>query len=326
MTEEQKGASTSTHHTQLSTDSKIYVAGHNGLVGSAIMRKLESEGYTNIVTRTFEELDLTDQKATREFFEKERPEYVFLAAAKVGGIKANSLYPADFIYINLMIECNVIKASHEFGVKKLLFLGSSCIYPKLAPQPIKEEYLLSGYLEETNEPYALAKISGMKMCQYFNKQYGTNFISVMPTNLYGPNDNFDLNTSHVLPALIRKFHEAKVNNAPYVEIWGTGTPRREFLYVDDLADACLFLMKNYSGNDFFNVGTGEDVTIRELAELIGEVVGYKGELKFDTSKPDGTPRKLLDVTRIHEAGWRHRIELKRGLQIAHMSFESQLKE
>ena len=315
MTEEQKGASTSTLHTQLSKDSKIYVAGHNGLVGSAIMRKLESEGFRNIVTRTFEELDLTDQKATREFFEKERPEYVFLAAAKVGGIKANSLYPADFIYINLMIECNVIKASHEFGVKKLLFLGSSCIYPKMAPQPIKEEYLLSGYLEETNEPYALAKISGMKMCQYFNKQYGTNFISVMPTNLYGPNDNFDLNTSHVLPALIRKFHEAKVNNAPYVEIWGTGTPRREFLYVDDLADACLFLMKNYSGNDFFNVGTGEDVTIRELAELIGEVVGYKGELKFDTSKPDGTPRKLLDVTRIHEAGWRHNIELKEGLQI-----------
>ncbi|WP_103134253.1 GDP-L-fucose synthase [Mesotoga sp. B105.6.4] len=313
MTEEEKGASTSTLHTQLSTASKIYVAGHNGLVGSAIMRKLESEGFRNIVTRTFEELDLTDQKATWEFFEKERPEYVFLAAAKVGGIQANSVYPADFIYINLMIECNVIKASHEFGVKKLLFLGSSCIYPKMAPQPIKEEYLLSGYLEETNEPYALAKISGMKMCQYFNKQYGTNFISVMPTNLYGPNDNFDLNTSHVLPALIRKFHEAKVNNAPYVEIWGTGTPRREFLFVDDLADACLFLMKNYSGNDFFNVGTGEDVTIRELAELIGEVVGYKGELKFDTSKPDGTPRKLLDVTRIHEAGWRHRTELKEGL-------------
>jgi len=219
-----------------------------------------------------------------------------------------------------MIECNVIKASHEFGVKKLLFLGSSCIYPKLAPQPIKEEYLLSGYLEETNEPYALAKISGMKMCQYFNKQYGTNFISVMPTNLYGPNDNFDLNTSHVLPALIRKFHEAKVNKAPYVEIWGTGTPRREFLYVDDLADACLFLMKNYSGNDFFNVGTGEDVTIRELAELIGEVVGYKGELKFDTSKPDGTPRKLLDVTRIHEAGWRHNIELKEGLEMTYEWF------
>jgi len=306
--------------TGLTTDSKIYVAGHIGLVGSAIVRKLESEGYTNIITRTFEELDLTDQKATRKFFEKERPEYVFLAAAKVGGIQANSVYPADFIYINLMIECNVIKASHEFGVKKLLFLGSSCIYPKMAPQPIKEEYLLSGYLEETNEPYALAKISGMKMCQYFNKQYGTNFISVMPTNLYGPNDNFDLNTSHVLPALIRKFHEAKVDNAPYVEIWGTGTPRREFLYVDDLADACLFLMKNYSGNDFFNVGTGEDVTIRELAELIGEVVGYKGELKFDTSKPDGTPRKLLDVSRIHEAGWRYKIELKKGLEMTYEWF------
>jgi len=303
--------------TGLTTDSKIYVAGHNGLVGSAIIRKLESEGYKNIVTRTFEELDLTDQKATREFFEKERPEYVFLAAAKVGGIQANSEYPADFIYINLMIECNVVKASHEFGVKKLLFLGSSCIYPKMAPQPIKEEYLLSGYLEETNEPYALAKISGLKMCQYFNNQYGTNFISVMPTNLYGPNDNFDLNTSHVLPALIRKSHEAKINNAPYVEIWGTGTPKREFLFVDDLADACLFLMKNYSGNDFFNIGTGEDVTIRELAELIGEVVGYKGELKFDTSKPDGTPRKLLDVTRIQEAGWRHKTELKEGLEITY---------
>lgn len=306
--------------TGLTTDSKIYVAGHNGLVGSAIMRKLESEGYTNIITRRFEELDLTDQKATREFFEKERPEYVFLAAAKVGGIHANNTYPADFIYINLMIECNVIKAAHEFGVKKLLFLGSSCIYPKMAPQPIKEEYLLSGYLEETNEAYALAKISGLKMCQYFNKQYGTNFISVMPTNLYGPNDNFDLNTSHVLPALIRKFHEAKTSNAPYVEIWGTGKPRREFLYVDDLADACLFLMKNYSGNDFFNIGTGEDVTIKELAELIGEVVGYKGELRFDTSKPDGTPRKLLDVSRIHRIGWRHKIELKKGLEMTYEWF------
>ncbi|PNE17896.1 GDP-L-fucose synthase [Mesotoga sp. Brook.08.YT.4.2.5.1] len=298
----------------------MYVAGHTGLVGSAIMRKLKSEGYTNIVTRSYEELDLTDQRATRQFFKKERPEYVFLAAAKVGGIQANSTYPADFIYVNLMIECNVIKASHEFGVKKLLFLGSSCIYPKMAPQPIKEEYLLSGYLEETNEPYALAKISGLKMCQYFNKQYGTNFISVMPTNLYGPNDNFDLNTSHVLPALIRKFHEAKINNAPYVEIWGTGTPRREFLYVDDLADACLFLMKNYSGNDFFNIGTGEDVTISELAELIGEVVGYNGELRFDTSKPDGTPRKLLNVTRIHEAGWSHQTELNEGLNITYEWF------
>ena len=320
MTEEQNGAPLSTPHSQLAPDSKIYVAGHTGLVGSALMRKLKSEGYTNIVTRSYEELDLTDQRATRQFFKKERPEYVFLAAAKVGGIQANSTYPADFIYVNLMIECNVIKASHEFGVKKLLFLGSSCIYPKMAPQPIKEEYLLSGYLEETNEPYALAKISGLKMCQYFNKQYGTNFISVMPTNLYGPNDNFDLNTSHVLPALIRKFHEAKINNAPYVEIWGTGTPRREFLYVDDLADACLFLMKNYSGNDFFNIGTGEDVTISELAELIGEVVGYNGELRFDTSKPDGTPRKLLNVTRIHEAGWRHKTSLKAGLKTTHEWF------
>lgn len=306
--------------------SKIYVAGHKGLVGSAIVRKLKSENYSIITTRTHEELDLIDQRATKEFFEKERPEYVFLAAAKVGGIQSNSSYPADFIYTNLMIECNVIKAAQEYGVKKLLFLGSSCIYPKLAPQPIKEEYLLSGYLEETNEAYALAKISGLKMCQYFNKQYGTNFVSVMPTNLYGPNDNFDLETSHVLPALIRKFHESKVNASPHVEVWGTGTARREFLHVDDLADACLFLMNTYSGNEFFNIGTGEDLTIRELAEMISEVVGYEGKLKFDTSKPDGTPRKLLDVSKIHKLGWNHKIDLKRGLEKTYEWFVNRANE
>lgn len=295
-------------------DSKIYVAGHTGLVGSAIVRNLQSKGYTNIITRTHKELDLTNQEAVRKFFEEERPEYVFLAAAKVGGIRANSTYPADFIYENLMIECNVIKAAHDYKVKKLLFLGSSCIYPKMAPQPIKEEYLLSGYLEPTNEAYAIAKIAGLKMCQYFKRQYGDNFISCMPTNLYGPNDNFDLENSHVIPALIRKFHEAKIENKPYVEIWGTGTPRREFLYVDDMADACVFLMENYDGEETVNVGTGKDVTIRELAEIISKVVGYKGELKFDTSKPDGTPRKLLDVSKLNELGWKYKVELVDGIR------------
>jgi GDP-L-fucose synthase len=295
-------------------DSKIYVAGHTGLVGSAIVRNLQSKGYTNIITRTHKELDLTNQEAVRNFFEEERPEYVFLAAAKVGGIRANSTYPADFIYENLMIECNVIKAAHDYKVKKLLFLGSSCIYPKMAPQPIKEEYLLSGYLEPTNEAYAIAKIAGLKMCQYFKRQYGDNFISCMPTNVYGPNDNFDLENSHVIPALIRKFHEAKIENKPYVEIWGTGTPRREFLYVDDLADACVFLMENYDGEETVNVGTGKDVTIRELAEIISKVVGYKGELKFDTSKPDGTPRKLLDVSKLNELGWKYKVELVDGIK------------
>lgn len=297
----------------MNKNSKIYVAGHRGLVGSAIVRNLQSKGYTNIITRTHSELDLTDQQAVRRFFEEEKPEYVFLAAAKVGGIHANNTYPADFIYDNLMIECNVIKAAHDFNVKKLLFLGSSCIYPKMAPQPIKEEYLLSGYLEPTNEAYAIAKIAGLKMCQYFKKQYGDNFISCMPTNLYGPNDNFDLQNSHVLPALIRKFHEAKVENKPYVEVWGTGTPRREFLYVDDMADACVFLMENYDGEETVNIGTGEDVTIKELAEIIKEVVGYEGELNFDTSKPDGTPRKLLDVSKLNELGWKYRVSLKEGI-------------
>jgi len=305
----------------MNKDSKIYLAGHTGLVGSAIYRKLKNEGYTNIVTRTHKELDLTNQQQTQECFQKEKPEYVFLAAAKVGGIKANDTYPADFAYTNIMIESNVIKASYDYGVKKLLFLGSSCIYPKLCPQPIKEDYLLTGPLETTNEAYAIAKIAGLKMCQYFNKQYGTNFISVMPTNLYGPNDNFDLETSHALAAILRKFHEAKINNKPYVEVWGTGDPRREFLHVDDLADAVLHLMNNYDGNEPINIGTGEDLTIKELAQLVKEVVGYEGEIRFDTTKPDGTPRKLLDVTRLHNTGWRHKIELKEGLERTYQWFK-----
>jgi len=298
----------------MNKDSKIYLAGHTGLVGSAIYRKLKSEGYTNIITRTHKELDLTNQVKTQQFFEKEKPEYVFFAAAKVGGIQANNTYPADFAYINLMIESNVIKASYDYGVKKLLFIGSSCIYPKLSPQPIKEEYLLTGPLEPTNEAYAIAKIAGLKMCQYFNRQYGTNFISVAPTNLYGPNDNFDLETSHVMPALIRKFHEAKINNSPYTEVWGTGTQRREFLHVDDLADAVIYLMNNYDENEPINIGTGEDISIKELAELIKEILGYEGEIRFDTTKPDGTPRKLLDVSRLHSTGWKHRITLKEGIK------------
>ncbi|WP_066351648.1 GDP-L-fucose synthase [Fervidicola ferrireducens] len=295
-------------------EAKIYVAGHRGLVGSAILRRLRAEGYSNIVTRTRQELDLTDQRAVYQFFEAERPEYVFLAAAKVGGILANSTYPADFIRENLLIQTNVIDAAYRYGVKKLLFLGSSCIYPKFAPQPIKEEYLLTGALEPTNEPYAVAKIAGIKMCQAYNKQYGTNFISVMPTNLYGPGDNFDLETSHVLPALIRKFHEAKVAGAPHVVIWGSGTPRREFLHVDDLANACLFLMNNYDSSEIINIGVGEDLTIAELANLIKEIVGYQGEIVFDTTKPDGTPRKLLDVSKIFNLGWRPRIRLEDGIR------------
>ncbi|MEW8956618.1 GDP-L-fucose synthase family protein [Clostridium sp.] len=298
-------------------NSKIYVAGHRGLVGSSIYRILEEKGFTNIVKRTHKELDLTDYTEVDKFFKEENIEYVFLAAAKVGGILANNTYPADFIMENLLIECNVIKAAHKYKVKKLMFLGSSCIYPKNAPQPIKEEYLLSGYLEPTNEAYALAKISGLKMCEYYNRQYGTNFISVMPTNLYGPNDNFNLETSHVMPALIRKFHEAKVSSRPYVEIWGSGAPLREFLYVDDMADACLYLMENYKGNDFFNIGTGEDISIKDLAMLIKEIVGYRGELKFDSSKPDGTMRKLLDVSRLREAGWKHKVDLREGIDKAY---------
>ena len=283
----------------MNKDSKIYVAGHRGLVGSAIVRNLEAKGYTNIVYRTHEELDLTNQANVQAFFKEEQPEYVILAAAKVGGIHANNTYPADFIYDNLMIQNNVIKAAHDYKVKKLLFLGSTCIYPKMAPQPIREEYLLTGALEETNEAYAVAKIAGLEMCKFFKRQYGDNFISCMPTNLYGPNDNFDLQSSHVLPALIRKFHEAKVNGRDTVEVWGTGTPLREFIYVDDMADACVFLMENYDGEQHVNIGTGEEVSIRELAETVKEVVGFEGELVFNTDMPDGTPRKLTTVDKLH---------------------------
>jgi GDP-L-fucose synthase len=298
-------------------DSKIYVAGHRGLVGSAIVRNLKEKGYTNIIGRTHSEVDLKNQTSVKKFFEEERPEYVFLAAAKVGGINANNTAPADFIYENLEIQNNVIKAAFDFKVKKLLFLGSSCIYPKMCPQPIKEEYLLSGYLEPTNEAYALAKISGLKMCQFFKRQYGANFISCMPTNLYGPNDNFDLNSSHVMPALIRKFHEAKNNKEAFVEVWGTGKPLREFLYVDDMADGCVFLMENYDGQEHVNIGTGKEVTIRELAEMIKEVVGFEGELRFNTEKPDGTPRKLLDVSKLESLGWKYKVELKEGIKSAY---------
>lgn len=298
-------------------NSKIYVAGHRGLVGSAIVKNLKEKGYMNIIGKTHEELDLKDQKAVRSFFEEEKPEYVFLAAAKVGGINANNNYPADFIYENLEIQNNVIKASFDYKVNKLLFLGSSCIYPKMCPQPIKEEYLLSGYLEPTNEAYALAKISGLKMCQFFKRQYDANFISCMPTNLYGPNDNFDLNSSHVMPALIRKFHEAKVNNEDFVEVWGTGTPLREFLHVDDMADGCVFLMENYDGEEHVNIGTGKEITIRELAETIKEIVGFTGELKFNKDKPDGTPRKLLDVSKLEGLGWKYKVELKDGIKSAY---------
>jgi GDP-L-fucose synthase len=295
--------------------SKIYVAGHRGLVGSAIVRALTAQGFTNLITRTSKELDLTNQAAVTEFFATEKPEYVFLAAAKVGGIMANKTYPADFIYQNLQIQNNVIENAHKNNVTKLLFLGSSCIYPKLAPQPIKEEYLLTGPLEPSNDAYALAKIAGIKMCQSYNTQYGTNYISVMPTNLYGENDNFDLATSHVLPAMIRRFDEAKTNNLPSVTLWGSGTPMREFLYVDDLANACVHLMKTYDhSNEIINIGTGEDVTIKELAETIAKIVGYTGQLEWDTTKPDGTPRKLLDVSKLHSLGFKHTVSLEEGIE------------
>jgi GDP-L-fucose synthase len=293
---------------------RIYVAGHRGLVGSAIVRRLEAAGFSNLVLRTSSELDLRDQAAVADFFSREQPEYVFLAAAKVGGILANNNYPADFIYDNLMIQTNVIHEAYRHKAKKLLFLGSSCIYPKFAPQPLKEEYLLTGPLEPTNEPYAVAKIAGIIMCQSYNRQYGTRFIAGMPTNLYGPNDNFDLQGSHVLPALLRKMHEARLASAPTVTVWGTGTPMREFIHVADAADACLFLMEHHEGNDIVNISTGEELTIRELALLIKEVVGYQGELVFDTSKPDGTPRKLSDPGRLNALGWRHRIDLREGIQ------------
>ena len=294
--------------------SKIYIAGHKGMVGSAILRRLQKEGYTNIITRSSQELDLTNQAAVKQFFSTEKPEYVFLAAARVGGIYANNTYRADFIYKNLMIQNNVIHHSFENKVTKLLFLGSSCIYPKMAPQPLKEEYLLTGLLEPTNEPYAIAKIAGIKMCDAYRAQYGCNFISAMPTNLFGPNDNYDLKNSHVLPALLRKFHEAKKENKPFVEVWGSGTPKREFLHTDDVADACLFLMNGYDKEGLVNIGMGDDISIKDLALLIKKIVGYSGELKFDSSKPDGTPRKLMDVSKIHSLGWKHKISLETGIQ------------
>ncbi len=295
-------------------NAKIYVAGHTGLVGSAIVRGLIKSGYANIITKSHRELDLKSQAETEKFFSLEKPEYVFLAAAKVGGILANDTYPADFIRDNLMIEANIIAAAHKYEVKKLLFLGSSCIYPKLAPQPLREEYLLTGELEPTNKAYAVAKIAGIVMCQSYNKQYGTNFISVMPTNLYGEGDSFDLKNSHVLPALIRKFDDAKKNNLPEVVLWGTGMPKREFLYVDDLALACIFLMDKYDNGDIINIGTGEDLSILELANIVKECVGYNGEIIWDSSKPDGTPRKLLDVSKIQALGWKHSIHLKEGIK------------
>lgn len=300
--------------------SRIYVAGHRGMVGSAIARKLQREGFANIITKTSSELDLRSQDAVNAFFAAEKPEYVFLAAAKVGGIMANNTYRADFLYDNLMIEANIIHAAYLHKVTKLLFLGSSCIYPKMAPQPLKEEYLLSGLLEPTNEPYAIAKIAGIKLCEAYRDQYGCNFISAMPTNLYGPGDNYHLQNSHVLPALIRKFHEAKENNSAYVEIWGTGAPLREFMYADDVADACFFLMKNYNEKLFVNVGTGEEITIKELATMIKNTVGFEGEVRFDTSKPDGTPRKLMDSSRLHSFGWKHATSLNEGIEKAYTSF------
>ena len=295
-------------------NSKIYIAGHRGMVGSAIHRHLLSLGFNNIIFKGSEELDLKNQNAVADFFEKEKPEYVFLAAAKVGGILANNTYRAEFLYDNLMIQNNVIHHSYLNGVKKLLFLGSSCIYPKMSPQPIKEEYLLSGFLEETNEPYAIAKIAGIKMCDAYRSQYGCNFISAMPTNLYGPNDNYDLNKSHVLPALLRKFHIAKGNNNPEVVVWGTGTPKREFLHVDDLAEACYFLMKNYNDDGHINIGTGEDISISDLAIVINNIIGYTGKIVWDTTKPDGTPRKLLDVSRINNLGWKANINFEAGIK------------
>ena len=301
----------------MNKNSKIYVAGHRGMVGSSIIRALETEGYSNIIFRTSAELDLTNQEAVSNFFEAEKPEFVFLAAAKVGGIHANNVYRADFLYSNLLIEANIIHSAYKIGVEKLLFLGSSCVYPKLAPQPLKEEYLLSGFLEQTNEPYAIAKIAGIKLCETYRDQYNCNFISVMPTNLYGTNDNYDLNNSHVLPALIRKFHTAKMAGKPTVEIWGTGAPMREFLHVDDLAIACLFLMENYNEKELVNIGTGKDVTIKELAELIKKVIGFNGKLVWDSSKPDGTPRKLLDVSKAHDLGWKHKIELEEGIKMVY---------
>jgi GDP-L-fucose synthase len=306
----------------MSKNQKIYIAGHNGMVGSAIVRRLNALGYNNIVTRSRQELDLLDQAAVHQFFESEKPDYVFLAAAKVGGIHANNTYRADFIYQNLVIETNIIHGAYQAGTQGLMFLGSSCIYPRDCPQPIKEEYLLTGPLEQTNEPYAIAKIAGIKLCESFNRQYGTHYTSVMPTNLYGPNDNYDLETSHVIPALLRKTHEAKVNGEAQVVVWGSGKPMREFLHVDDMACACVYLMENKVSDTLINIGTGEDLTIRELAETIKNVVGFSGKLDFDASKPDGTPRKLLDVNKLHELGWRHQYNLADGLRHAYDWFVS----
>jgi len=302
-------------------NSKIYIAGHRGMVGSAILRNLQKKGFTNFILKTSAELDLRNSQSVSSFFVTEKPDYVFLAAAKVGGIQANNTYRADFIYENLMIQNNVIHNSYLNNVKKLMFLGSSCIYPKLAPQPLKEEYLLSGFLEETNEPYAIAKIAGIKMIESYKRQYGCDFISVMPTNMYGPNDSYNLNNSHVLPALIRKFDDAKENKLPFVEMWGTGTPMREFLHADDLGDACVFLMQNYSGTKHVNIGCGTDLTIKDLALLIKQIVGYAGEIKHDLTKPDGTPRKLMDVSFLHSLGWKHTIELPEGIKMVYDDFK-----
>ena len=306
-------------------DSKIFIAGHKGLVGSAILRCLKDQNYSNFILKTHQELELTNQKAVFDFFDKEKPEYVFLAAAKVGGILSNNTYPAQFAYSNLAIQTNIIHACYEYKVKKLMFLGSSCIYPKFAPQPIPEDALLSGKLEPTNQAYAVAKIAGIIMCQSYNKEYSTNFISVMPTNLYGPNDHYDLYNSHVLPALLRKVHEAKVAKSKYIEIWGTGMVKREFLYVDDLADACVYLMNNYDESEIINIGTGIDVTIKELAEIIKDVVPYDGELRFDTTKPDGTPRKLLNVEKINNLGWKAKTDLKTGINLTYQDFLKKFK-
>ncbi len=306
----------------MNKDAKIFIAGHRGMVGSAIYRRLTALGYAKIITRTSVELDLRIQERVNEFFEAERPEYVFLAAAKVGGILANNTYRADFIYENIMIQSNIIHSAYATEVKKLMFLGSSCIYPKMAPQPLKEEYLLTGLLEPTNEPYAIAKIAGIKMCDAYRSQYGCDFISVMPTNLYGPNDNYDLQNAHVLPSLVRKFHEAKINNAPEVNIWGTGSPKREFLHADDLADACVFLMNTYSEEGLVNIGTGEDISISDLALMIKEVVGYEGSIVYDHTKPDGTPRKLMDVSKLNQLGWKFTIPLQKGLEMVYQEYQS----
>ena len=305
----------------MNKNDKIYVAGHRGLVGSAIVRSLERQGYTNVIGRTHKELDLTNQAAVDEFFKTEKPDVVVLAAAKVGGINANNTTPAEFAYINMQIQCNVIDCCHRYKVKKLLFLGSTCIYPKMAPQPIPEDALLTGPLEQTNEAYAIAKISGLEMCKFYKRQYGDDFISCMPTNLYGPHDNYDLSGSHVMPAMIRKFHEAKVNDLPTVELWGTGTPLREFLYVDDMADACVFLLENYSGEQHVNIGTGVEITIKELAETVKKTVGYEGEIVWNKDMPDGTPRKLTDVTKLHNLGFKHKVDLEEGVKLAYEWFK-----